>query len=101
MSRSKLLLMLLGTSLLAGCAADYLNNYDTMTLASGDSQKANQLLQTVDPYNPVSNNTKIEGDGARSVGVVQKYKLPPKAASAPATNMTVNVGPSASTNTAN
>ncbi len=77
MSRSKLLLALLGTSLLAGCAADYLHNYDTMTLASGDSQKANQLLQTVDPYNPASNNTRIEGDSARSVGIVQKYKIPP------------------------
>ncbi|TIQ38109.1 MAG: hypothetical protein E5X48_03660 [Mesorhizobium sp.] len=93
MSRNKLLLILLSSGLLAGCAADYLNNYDTMTLASGDSQKANELLQTVDPYNPASNNTKIEGDGARSVGVVQKYKIPPSPTSAPATNMTVNVGP--------
>ncbi|TIT94492.1 MAG: hypothetical protein E5W55_14315 [Mesorhizobium sp.] len=91
MSRNKLLLVLLGSSLLAGCAADYLNNYDTMTLASGDSQKANQLLQTVDPYNPASNNTKIEGDGARAVGVVQRYKVPPPPP--PTTNMTVNVGP--------
>ncbi|TIU73749.1 MAG: hypothetical protein E5W15_06715 [Mesorhizobium sp.] len=86
--------------MLAGCAADYLHNYDTMTLASGDSQRANQLLQTVDPYNPASNNTKIEGDGARSVGVVQKYKLPP-GGSAPTTNMTVNVGPSSATSGAN
>ncbi|TPI29022.1 hypothetical protein FJW07_30490 [Mesorhizobium sp. B3-1-9] len=99
MSRSKLLLVLLGSSLLAGCASDYLNNYDTMTLASGDSQKTNQLLQTVDPYNPASNNTKIEGDGARSVGVVQKYKLPPSGG--PTTNMTVNVGPSVGTSTTN
>ncbi|MBZ9817694.1 hypothetical protein LB515_13770 [Mesorhizobium sp. CA15] len=96
MSRNKLLLVLLATGLLAGCAADYLNNYDTMTLAAGDSQKANQLLQTVDPYNPASNNTKIEGDGARSVAVVQKYKLPPST-TAPATNMTVNVGPTGTT----
>ncbi|PBB94789.1 hypothetical protein [Mesorhizobium sp. WSM3862] len=90
MSRNKLLLVLFGSSLLAGCAADYLNNYDTMTLASGDSQRANQLLQTVDPYNPVSNNTKIEGDGARSVAVAQKYKLPP--APPPPPSITVNVG---------
>ncbi|TJV09264.1 MAG: calcium-binding protein, partial [Mesorhizobium sp.] len=62
---------------LNGCAADYLNNYDTMTLASGDSNRQNQLLQTVDPYNPASNNTKIEGDGARSAAVVQKYKQGP------------------------
>lgn len=101
MSRNKLLLVLLGTSLLAGCAADYLNNYDTMTLASGDSQKANQLLQTVDPYNPASNNTKIEGNGARSVAVVQKYKLPPSTGStAPTTNMNVNVTPSSETSAA-
>ncbi|WP_246674357.1 hypothetical protein [Mesorhizobium sp. B4-1-1] len=96
MSKSKLLLVLLGTSLLAGCAADYLHNYDTMTLAAGDSQKANQLLQTVDPYNPASNNTKIEGDGARSVAVVQKYKYP-ASASGPAASTTANAGPSVAT----
>ncbi|WP_244672964.1 hypothetical protein [Mesorhizobium sp. 131-2-1] len=84
------MLVVLCAGLLAGCAADYLNNYDTMTLASGDSQKANQLLQTVDPYNPASNNTKIEGDGVRAAGAVQRYRvpLPP----APTTSMTVNVG---------
>ncbi len=96
MSRNKLLLILLSSGLLAGCAADYLNHYDTMTLASGDAQKTNELLQTVDPYNPASNNTKIEGDGARSVAIVQKNKLPPTT-SAPTTSMTVNVGPSAAT----
>lgn len=58
----------------SGCAADYLNNYDTMTLASGDSNNANRLLQTVDPFNPNSNNTHIEGDGARSVAVIQRFK---------------------------
>ncbi|RUV41830.1 MAG: hypothetical protein E5X23_27690 [Mesorhizobium sp.] len=58
----------------SGCAADYLNNYDTMTLASGDANNTNRLLQTVDPFNPNSNNTHIEGDGARSVAVIQHYK---------------------------
>ncbi|RWB79137.1 MAG: calcium-binding protein [Mesorhizobium sp.] len=58
----------------SGCAADYLNNYDTMTLASGDSNRQNQLLQTVDPFNPNSNNTKIEGDGQRMTAVVQRYR---------------------------
>ncbi len=48
-----------------------------MTLASGDANSQNQLLQTVNPYNSASNNTKIEGDGARSVGIVQNYKKPP------------------------
>ena len=92
MSRNKLLLVVLCTGLLAGCAADYLNNYDTMTLASGDTQKFNSLLQTVDPLNPASNNTTIEGDGARAAAVVQGYKVPPPPP--PTTNMTVNVGPS-------
>lgn len=59
---------------LSGCAADYLNNYDTTTLAAGDANHTNQLLQTVDPFNPKSNNTRIEGDGARSVAVIQQYK---------------------------
>ena|SRR5438128_4744 len=97
MSRNKLLLVLLSSGLLAGCAADYLNNYDTMTLAAGDSQKANLLLQTVDPYNPASNNTKIEGNGARSVAVVQRYKIPPPPPPPP--NITVNVGSSGSVTT--
>ncbi|TIR15297.1 MAG: hypothetical protein E5X34_29840 [Mesorhizobium sp.] len=64
------------TLALSGCAADYLNNYDTTTLASGDANHTNQLLQTVDPFNPNSNNTHIEGDGARSVAVIQRYKTP-------------------------
>ncbi|KUM23642.1 calcium-binding protein [Mesorhizobium loti] len=64
----------------SGCAADYLNNYDTTTLASGDSNRQNPLLQTVDPYNPASNNIKIEGDGQRMVAVVQRYRGGPQQA---------------------
>ena len=59
---------------LSGCAADYLNNYDTLTLAAGDANRANSLAQTVDPFNPASNNTHIEGDGQRMAGVVQHYR---------------------------
>jgi len=99
MSRNKLLLVALCTGLLTGCAADYLNNYDTVTLAAGDTQKFNSLLQTVDPVNPASNNTKIEGDGARAAAVIQKYRVPPPPP--PMTNMTVNVGGSGVTNGAN
>jgi len=64
--------------LLSGCAADYWNNYDTATLASGDANNVNSLLQTVDPFNPSSNNTHIEGDGQPSAGVAQRYLgIPP------------------------
>lgn len=78
----------------SGCAADYLNNYDTATLASGDSIRQNQLLQTVDPYNPQSNNTKIEGDGQRMSAVVQKFRgtpLPPAAALGQVPNSSVDL----------
>ncbi|TIS85847.1 calcium-binding protein [Mesorhizobium sp.] len=58
----------------SGCAADYLNNYDTVTLAAGDAYHANMLLQTVDPFNPNSQNTHIEGDGVRAAAVVSRYR---------------------------
>lgn len=64
----------LSAVLLSGCAADYLNNYDSVTLAAGDANRTNSLLQTVDPLNPNSQNTRIESDGARVVGVVQAYR---------------------------
>ena len=90
MSRNSVLILLFCAGTLTGCAADYLNNYDTVTLAAGDTQKFNSLLQTVDPLNPNSKNTKIEGDGARAAGAAQRYKIPPPPPPAP--NITVNVG---------
>ncbi|MCH4559125.1 hypothetical protein ACVILI_005645 [Mesorhizobium sp. USDA 4775] len=59
---------------ISGCAADYLNHYDTVTLAAGDAGHANTLLQTVDPFNPNSDNTHIEGDGAHAAAVVLRYR---------------------------
>ncbi|CAN7654927.1 hypothetical protein [Mesorhizobium caraganae] len=84
------MILILCAGALSGCAADYLNNYDTVTLAAGDTQKYNSLLQTVDPFNPASKNTRIEGDGARAAGVAQRYKIPPPPPPAP--SITVNVG---------
>lgn len=90
MSRSRtLILLLLCAGALTGCA-DYLNRYDTVTLAAGDTQKYNSLLQTVDPLNPASKDTAIEGDGARAAAVAQAYKFPPPPPPPPA--ITVNVG---------
>jgi hypothetical protein len=40
-------------------------DHDSVTLAAGDENHTNVLLQTVDPFNPNSNNTHIEGDGQR------------------------------------
>ena len=92
MSRNKALLVVLAASgLLAGCA-DYLNNYDTITLASGDTQKANMLLQTANPFNPQSQNTAIETDGVRASDAVRKYQTSQGPEAAQPTNVTVNVG---------
>jgi len=60
--------------LFSGCAADYLNHYDTVTLRAGDAGHANLLLQTVDPFNPNSQNTHIEGDGVRAAAIVNRYR---------------------------
>jgi hypothetical protein len=92
MSRNSALPLLVCTGLLAGCA-DYLNRYDTVTLAAGDTQKYNALLQTKDPFNPASNDTEIETDGQRaSDAVIWKYKKSAQPGAAPAPNITVNVG---------
>lgn len=96
MSRNSALLLLLCAGALTGCAADYLNHYDSVTLAAGDTQKFNSMLQTVDPLNPNSRNTKIEGDGARAAGVARSYRFPPPPPPPPA--ITVNVGNSGVTN---
>ncbi|MER9345498.1 hypothetical protein [Mesorhizobium sp. M0227] len=90
MSKNSALILILCAGALSGCAADYLNHYDRVTLAAGDTQKFNSMLQTVDPLNPASRNTKIEGDGARAASVAQRYKFPPPPPPPPA--ITVNVG---------
>ncbi|WP_287367296.1 hypothetical protein, partial [Mesorhizobium sp.] len=76
MSKNSALILLLCAGVLTGCA-DYLNRYETVTLAAGDTQKYNSLLQTVDPLNPASRNTTIKGDGVRSAAVAESYRIPP------------------------
>src|SRR4051812_41098305 len=69
--------------LLSGCA-DYLNNYDTVTLAAGDAQKQNMLLHTKDPFNPASRNTAIDTDGQRAADAVRSYRTSQQPGAAPA-----------------
>ncbi|ESZ38731.1 hypothetical protein X732_17860 [Mesorhizobium sp. L2C066B000] len=90
MSRNSALILILCVCALSGCAADYLNHYDSVTLAAGDTQKYNSLLQTVDPLNPASKNTRIGGDGVRAAAIANSYKFPPPPPPPPA--ITVNVG---------
>lgn len=75
---------------ISGCSADYLNHYDSVTLAAGNANRANSLAQTVDPFNPNSQNTQIESDGQRIAGVVQQYRGTTLAAPQP--GIVVNVG---------
>jgi hypothetical protein len=92
MSRNKaLLIVMVASGVLTGCA-DYLNNYDTVTLAAGDTQKQNMLLQTADPFNPQSQDTAIETDGVRASDAVRKYQTSQAPGAAQPTNVTVNVG---------
>ena len=78
MSRDRLPLLaaMMVLCMLSGCA-DYLNRYDSITLATGDAQRHNLMLHTVNPFNPASQNTKIESDGARGTRIVAKKRLPP------------------------
>jgi outer membrane PBP1 activator LpoA protein len=59
---TRLLVPLLLSAGLSGCA-DYLNHYDTVTLAAGNTQKTNLLLQHKDPFNPDAVETRIPTDG--------------------------------------
>jgi hypothetical protein len=96
MSRNSRLLALAALMVPAGCA-DYMNHHDTMTLAAGDFNQTNRMLQTEDPFNEQSFDTHIHTDGGRAARIIRKYQqLPPKGesskagvaetASTPATN---------------
>jgi hypothetical protein len=75
---------------LSGCA-DYLNRYDTVTLAAGNAQKHNMMLHHTEPFNPTSEVTAIPTDGARAADAVIRYKTSQQPGAAPPANITVNV----------
>lgn len=93
MSRDRAILLLFAASTLTGCA-DYLNRYDTVTLAAGDTQKYNAMLQTKDPFNPASRDTDITTDGQRaSDAVTNKYrKIAQPGLAPPPVNLTIDMG---------
>jgi hypothetical protein len=93
MSRSNRFLVpvLAAAGLAAGCA-DYLNRYDTVTLAAGDAQKQNMLLHTADPFNPASRDTRIGTDGGRAADAVIRYKTSQQPGAPPPANITLHVG---------
>ncbi|PSJ57644.1 hypothetical protein [Pseudaminobacter soli (ex Li et al. 2025)] len=70
MSRnSALIIVAAAAALLSGCA-DYLNHYDTVTLAAGDAQKYNMLLHTADPFNPAARDNHFTTSGRKVEAVL-------------------------------
>ena len=87
--RGQAILIALLTGALSGCA-DYLNRYDSVTLAAGETQRHNMLLQTTDPFNPAAQENRIPTSGKRTALVIERYQGP-AAAPAPGASVTVNV----------
>jgi hypothetical protein len=88
MSRnSALLILVAAAALLSGCA-DYLNRYDTVTLAAGDAQKYNMLLQTANPFNPAAQDNHFTTSGSRIQAVLLGHPRPLPAA--PTADTTAN-----------
>jgi hypothetical protein len=90
-NRATIGIVAISAAALSGCA-DYLNRYDTVTLAAGDANRHNLMLHRVDNLNPASNDTTITTDGGRAADAVKKYQNSQKPGAAPAPNITVNVG---------
>src|SRR4051794_21784216 len=90
MSRNSALFVLAACGILAGCA-DYLNRYDSVTLAAGDAQKQNMLLQTANPFNPDSKDVTLETSGQRAADIAKKYETSQGAEQSQNGNVTVNV----------
>lgn len=73
---------------LSSCA-DYLSRHDTVTLAAGNSQKHNMLLQAAEPFNPSARENRIPTSGKRTALVMERYQGPPATSTGP--SVTVNV----------
>lgn len=71
-----------------GACADYLKHSDTITLAAGEAKAWNSVVHTTDPWPPYVMNTRIESDGQRLAGAIERYSkgqpAPPADAGTPA-----------------
>lgn len=74
-----LIVALLAAATLSGCADGdpfeaYVKRSDKVTMSAGNQLAANEAIQTIDPWPRYVNNTRIPGDGARMVGVINCYE---------------------------
>jgi hypothetical protein len=84
---TKLICVLIVTLTLGGCwngpyedtASMYLQRSDTITLSAGNAKDANAVTHIIDPWPRGGGNRRIQADGERMVGAVQRYKSRPAA----------------------
>lgn len=63
-SRNKItLLAVCAPLLMAGCDAEYMNNWDTVSGRAGNANQANTAIQEITAWPVHENNTKIESGG--------------------------------------
>lgn len=57
----------------------YLQRSDTVTLSAGNAKDVNAVTHIIDPWPRGGGNRRIQADGERMVGAVQRYKSRPAA----------------------
>ena len=62
-------------AMLAGCSDIYYDRRDTVALTAGDAVAGNSITQTVNPWPPESNNTRIAFNGQRMQSAVERYRM--------------------------
>src|SRR6478752_6506941 len=57
-------------------AAQYVHRSDTVTLSAGNAKDVNAATHVIDPWPPNVKDRRINGNGERMVGAVQRYQRP-------------------------
>lgn len=79
---TKLVCAIVVTLTVGGCwngpygdsASMYLQRSDTITLSAGNAKDVNAVTHIIDPWPRGGGNRRIQADGERMVGAVQRYK---------------------------
>jgi len=60
--------------LLSGCSSVYYDRIETVALYADDSVATNRIVQTVDPWPPLSSNKNIAFNGDKMQSAVERYR---------------------------
>ncbi len=55
-------------------AIPYVQRTDTVTFGASNTQDVNSAVQTIDPWPRYAGDRRIQGNGARMVGAVERYE---------------------------